>query len=230
MKKKESKNNSNDVLRSKITQLNESIFVKKSNLQISDFIPPLLWTGIPFTIVIITAYIINKYRLIPLYLNIAYCLLILSFAVLMGCVFWGFIETLVTFKKSYKPFTKYIVDDFIAQVDIQKNVNKLIKDIDHDSLQKYIDYLSSKTVQKEKRNPYIYGGLKVTSLFSLIVLFIKTSKNLFSLIMNNEPFNVSEFFIFIIPLLFAISFYLDYKEIEKCKIILSYLSKTKNNE
>ena len=48
--------------------------------------------------------------------------------------------------------------------------------------------------------------------------------------MNNEPFNVSEFFIFIIPLLFGISFYLDYKEIEKCKIILSYLSKTKNNE
>ena len=149
MKKKESKNNSNDVLRSKITQLNESIFVKKSNLKISDFIPPLLWTGIPLTIVIITAYIINKYRLIPLYLNIAYCLLILSFAVLMGYVFWGFIETLVTFKKCYKPFTKYIVDEFFTHSDIQKNINKLIKDIDNDVLKNYKAFLSNKIVQND---------------------------------------------------------------------------------
>ena len=77
MKKKESKNNSNDVLRSKITQLNESIFVKKSNLQISDFIPPLLWTGIPFTIVIITAYIINKYYSIILEYSILFAYIII---------------------------------------------------------------------------------------------------------------------------------------------------------
>ena len=50
MKKKNTnieKTSNRDILKNKIIQLNEAVFVKKMDLKISIFIPPLLWIGIP---------------------------------------------------------------------------------------------------------------------------------------------------------------------------------------
>ena len=63
------------------------------------------------------------------------------------------------------------------------------------------------------------------SLFALVMLFIKNSKNIYELIVNNTTLDIIQFLIYLIPLLFSISFYLDRKEIEKCETILSYLPK-----
>lgn len=63
------------------------------------------------------------------------------------------------------------------------------------------------------------------SLFALVMLFIKNSKNIYELIVNNKTLDIIQFLIYLIPLLFSISFYLDHKEIEKCESILSYLPK-----
>ena len=222
MKKKNTniENTSNrDILKNKIIQLHEAVFVKKMDLKISIFIPPLLWIGIPLLGEIISFFIITKYQFI------AYCLIILSFAAQIGYVFFGVITTLITLKKSYKPFPKYIADDFITQLDIQKNVNNIIKDIEKESLQKYIAFLSNKIIKKEKRNTFIYKGTEAMSLFALVMLFIKNSKNIYELIVNNTTLDIIQFLIYLIPLLFSISFYLDRKEIEKCETILSYLPK-----
>lgn len=228
--KKENNKSNNDVLRNKIIQLNEAILIKKIDLNLSDFISPLLWTGIPLIVAIISTYKVNKHSLSALQLYIAYGLIILSFVVLIGYVFIGFIRTLVTFKKSYKPFSQYIVDNFITQSNIQTNVNKLIKDIDKDSLKKYIAFLTNKIVQKEKRNPFIYGGIEATSFFTLVMFLINTSKNIYELLVNNKPLDIVQFFLLIVPLLFSVSFYLDHKEIEKCETVLSYLSKAQSKE
>ena len=63
MKKKNTnieKTSNRDILKNKIIQLNEAVFVKKMDLKISIFIPPLLWIGIPLLGEIISFFIITK--------------------------------------------------------------------------------------------------------------------------------------------------------------------------
>ena len=62
MKKKNTnieKTSNRDILKNKIIQLNEAVFVKKMDLKISIFIPPLLWIGIPLLGEIISFFIIT---------------------------------------------------------------------------------------------------------------------------------------------------------------------------
>lgn len=110
MNTKNKKEINGDILKNKILQLNEAIFVKKVDLKMSDFIFPLLCTGIPLIGEIISIFIFKKHDRIACYLFIT------SFAVQISYVAIGFFTILFNFKKSYKPFSRYMMISLNNQI------------------------------------------------------------------------------------------------------------------
>ena len=77
-----------------------------------------------------------------------------------------------------------------------------------------IAILSKKDIYK---NSLSYNILNIGIYFYTFMLYKITN--------TNTTLDIIQFLIYLIPLLFSISFYLDRKEIEKCETILSYLPK-----